>query len=590
MGETLTASIFDIEDADGLRRATVRYQWISSDGTTDTDIQGATSSSYTLAGADLGKAISVRVSFTDGQGHEETLTSAPTGPVVGDGPPETPRNFTVTPGDQELVVSWEPPEDNGNAPARAYLVQWKKDGQEYSEDQRQEARESPYTITHLANGIRYTVRVTTRNNNGYGPSTEEVSGTPTSGSATSLDTPVLSEPEILHHNMVRLDWEDIEGTDSYEVQFFQSGDWVELPAVGVGVEFDGSSAVVSELPEGRMSWLKVRAVSATGESEWSEIALIFPTNASDWGPEGENNPATGKPTISGTAQVGEALTADTSGIADVDGLDDAIFSYQWLADDTVVQGATGSSYTLADGDTGKAIKVRVSFTDGAGNEESLTSPATEAVAAATQSNNPATGRPTISGTAQLGETLTADTSGIADPDGLDNAVFSYQWLDDDTAVQGATGSSYTLSDDNEGNAIKVIVSFTDDAGNEESLTSPATAAVREPLTVSMENEPSSHDGENVFTFELRFSEEVNLSFRTLKDHAFTVDGGEVKKAKRIEKGSNIRWRITVMPDGDGQVTITLPVTEDCTDDGAICTEDGRMLSNRLVLTVSGPGL
>ena len=253
-------------------------------------------------------------------------------------------------------MSWEPPEDNGNAPARAYLVQWKKDGQEYSEDQRQEARESPYTITHLANGIRYTVRVTARNNNGYGPSTEEVSGTPTSGSATSLDTPVLSEPEILHHNMVRLDWEDIEGTDSYEVQFFQSGDWVELPAVGVGVEFDGSSAVVSELPEGRMSWLKVRAVSATGESEWSEIALIFPTNASDWGPEGENNPATGKPTISGTAQVGEALTADTSGIADVDGLDDAIFSYQWLADDTVVQGATGSSYTLADGDDGQGYQ------------------------------------------------------------------------------------------------------------------------------------------------------------------------------------------------------------------------------------------
>ena len=119
------------------------------------------------------------------------------------------------------------------------------------------------------------------------------------------------------------------------------------------------------------------------------------------------------------------------------------------------------------------------------------------------------------------------------------------------------------------------VTFTDDADNDESLTSEGTAAVRAPLTVSMENELSSHDGENVFTFELRFSEEVNLSFRTLKDHAFTVDGGEAKKAKRIEKGSNKRWRITVMPDGDDQVTITLPVTEDCIDDGAICTEDGR---------------
>ena len=36
------------------------------------------------------------------------------------------------------------------------------------------------------------------------------------------------------------------------------------------------------------------------------------------------------------------------------------------------------------------------------------------------------------------------------------------------------------------------------------------------------------------------------------------------------------------------VTITLPATEDCGDTGAICTEDGKPLSNRLELTVSGP--
>ena len=71
--------------------------------------------------------------------------------------------------------------------------------------------------------------------------------------------------------------------------------------------------------------------------------------------------------------------------------------------------------------------------------------------------------------------------------------------------------------------------------------------------------------------------------------AFTVDGGSVEKAKRIEKGSNIGWQITVRPDGNGKVTITLPVTEDCDADGAICTEGGRMLSNQLALTVSGPG-
>ena len=204
-------------------------------------------------------------------------------------------------------------------------------------------------------------------------------------------------------------------------------------------------------------------------------------------------------------------------------------------------------------------------------------------------STPATGAPAITGTAQVGETLTADTSGIADPDGLDNTTFSYQWLADGTAVQGATGSSYTISDDNAGNAIRVRVSFTAAAGNEWSLTSAATVVVRAPLTVSLENEPSSHDGKNVFTFELRFSDEVNLSFSILRDHAFTVDGGEVKNAKRLTKGSNIRWEITIRPDGAGEVTITLTVTEDCGTEGAICMGDGRMLSNRLVFTVSGPG-
>ena len=63
---------------------------------------------------------------------------------------------------------------------------------------------------------------------------------------------------------------------------------------------------------------------------------------------------------------------------------------------------------------------------------------------ARESNTEATGTPTISGTPQVGETLTADTSGIADDDGLKNVSFSYQWLADDTAIQGATKSTYTL--------------------------------------------------------------------------------------------------------------------------------------------------
>ena len=97
--------------------------------------------------------------------------------------------------------------------------------------------------------------------------------------------------------------------------------------------------------------------------------------------QGGNSPATGLPTISGTVQVGETLMAGTSNIADEDGLEDVSFTYQWLADDADISGATGSTYTLANADEGKAVKVRLSFTDDADNEEMLTSGSTDAVAA-----------------------------------------------------------------------------------------------------------------------------------------------------------------------------------------------------------------
>ena len=289
--------------------------------------------------------------------------------------------------------------------------------------------------------------------------------------------------------------------------------------------------------------------------------------------------------------MGETLTADTSGIADADGLDNVAFSYQWLADDSNISGATDDSYTLVDADEGKAISVTVSFTDDADNEESLTSEPTAEVAA--KPNSPATGQPAITGTALVEETLTADTSGIADADGLDSVSYSYQWLAEDAEISGATDSTYTLADADIGKTISLKVTFTDDRGHGEELTSAATEAVAGlpslPLTASLENVATSHDGESVFTFELRFSEEFGLSYKTLRDHAFTVTGGAVRKAGRLEQGSNVHWRIAVEPDSNGDVTIVLPATTNCGATGAICTEDGRKLSSGLELTVSGPG-
>ena len=173
--------------------------------------------------------------------------------------------------------------------------------------------------------------------------------------------------------------------------------------------------------------------------------------------------------------MGETLTSDTSGISDADGLANASFSYQWRADGADISGATDATYALADSDEGKTVKVRVSFTDDAGNDETLTSAATDAVEA--RPNRPATGALVITGAARVGELLTADTSGIADDDGLDKTSFSYQWQADGADIPGATNENYTLTDSDKDKAISVTVSFTDEAGHEESFTSAATAVV-----------------------------------------------------------------------------------------------------------------
>ena len=93
----------------------------------------------------------------------------------------------------------------------------------------------------------------------------------------------------------------------------------------------------------------------------------------------------------------------------------------------------------------------------------------------------------IGGVAEVGQVLSADVAGIDDDNGLDNAEFSYQWLRSDggdyTDIEDATGPTYTLVADDEGKTIKVKVSFTDDEGNAESLTSDPTGEVEAAETV-----------------------------------------------------------------------------------------------------------
>ena len=126
------------------------------------------------------------------------------------------------------------------------------------------------------------------------------------------------------------------------------------------------------------------------------------------------------------------------------------------------------------------------------------------------------------------------------------------------------------------------------------VTVPANPQQAGALTAVFADMPADHGGATGFTFTLRFSESFPIGYVTMRDHAFTVTNGRVTRARRLDNPHhenqgmqpNREWEITVAPDtGAGDVTITLPETTDCAATGAVCTEDGTMLSGAVSVTV-----
>ena len=109
------------------------------------------------------------------------------------------------------------------------------------------------------------------------------------------------------------------------------------------------------------------------------------------------------------------------------------------------------------------------------------------------------------------------------------------------------------------------------------------------LTASFEDMPETHDGESAFRFRVAFSEDIGISFRALREDAFTVTGGRVTRGARVDDRRDL-FEMTVEPDSDGDVTIELPAGRECATSGAICTkgENRRQLTNTPTATVEGP--
>ena len=640
VGETLTADTDDLQDTDGIVTSTLTYQWFANDGTENTATESATSSTYTLVTDDEGKTITVQVAFSDEFGYTEALTSAPTasvaprdtrsqrsqqqnGPgITGTAPTikgspalsDSGSDYEWTPGETVQVTLTFSEEVNvdttdGTPSIGIQLGGTLDHNASYAsgsgttklvfsytladDDGRHSSMFVPGdsltlnggTITSASSGGDAALAHTGAARSSFAvaavpnsAATGEptISGTAQVGQMLTASTSDISDSDGLINATFTYQWTANDGTEDTDIQ-----------------DATGSTYTLAAADEGKTIKVRVSFTDDGGNQETRTSAVTVAVAAVP------NSAATGEPTISGTAQVGQMLTASTSDISDSDGLINATFTYQWIAndgtEDTDIQDATGSTYTLAAADEGKTIKVRVSFTDDGGNQETRTSAVTVAVAAVP--NSAATGEPTISGTAQVGQMLTASTSDISDSDGLINATFTYQWTandgTEDTDIQDATGSTYTLAAADEGKTIKVRVSFTDDGGNQETLTSAVTVAVAaapSPLTVSVESAPTSHDGSDSFRIRIAFSEapKSGFSYTTMRDHAFTVTGGSVTGARRLVSGKNLRWEITVQPSGNADVTVVLPATTNCAAQGAICADVDKKLSSPLTLTVNAP--
>ena len=118
----------------------------------------------------------------------------------------------------------------------------------------------------------------------------------------------------------------------------------------------------------------------------------------------------------------------------------------------------------------------------------------------------------------------------------------------------------------------------DDPGGEE----------QESLTASFEGVPAAHDGQTAFTLRIAFSEPLSwMNGQRLREDVVAVAGGRATKASRVNRRRDL-WELTVEPDSPADVTVTLAAGAACDTPAAVCTKDGRALSQGISTTVRGP--
>ena len=205
-------------------------------------------------------------------------------------------------------------------------------------------------------------------------------------------------------------------------------------------------------------------------------------------------------TITGTAQEGQTLTANPSGV---------VTGYQWqtLTGSTWsnIAGATNSTYVVQEADEGNQLRVHVTSSGG---------PADSAATAAVTDIAPTLTAPVISGTAQEGQTLTATAAVANDSD----ASVTYQWQADHGSgfvnITGATGLSYVVQEGDEGAQLQLVATSTDSDGSGTTATSAATAAVTDGTpTLSVTIAGTAQEGQTLTAVAIANSDDATIRYQ-----------------------------------------------------------------------------
>src|SRR5205814_1374858 len=186
----------------------------------------------------------------------------------------------------------------------------------------------------------------------------------------------------------------------------------------------------------------------------SDIALAFTTAAS----------------ISGTAQEGQVLTAVNGTLNDSDA---AVTGYQWTRDGVNISGATSSTYTVAEADEGHLLRVVETATDSDGGPSTTSTRDRKSVRGGNERGSRTAA--STSSTDQEGQGLSTGNGTRYDSDA---AVTGYQWTRDGVNISGATSSTYTVAEADEGHLLRVVETATDsDGGPSTTSTSTPSGAV-----------------------------------------------------------------------------------------------------------------